>query len=618
MPDLRDGAGPAVIRELPEVVRNQIAAGEVVERPASVVKELVENALDAGATRLRIDLEEGGVALVRVVDDGGGMGPRDLALAFQPHATSKLYALDDLDHIASLGFRGEALASIGAVSRARILTRPAESLGGHTVSDEGGRLSPVEPAAAPVGTTVEVRDLFFNTPARRRFLKRTPTELGRCLDILQRLALAHVGVGFVVTHDGRRVLDVEPAMDLRARVRRLFGAELADALVGVEVQDGPTRLAGLVAPPRFSRRDTARQMWFLNGRALRDKLLVRVLKEGYRGFLVEGRQPCAFLHLSMDPSAVDVNVHPTKSEVRFREERRLFGFLVAGLREAVARTDIATPGEKLLGSAERRGAWIPRPAQFSEGPSAAPSAAPSAGYLPDPGPGPAMRPPAQETAPVSERGWPVSAGETAVGEGAQGPAWRGESGPLGPFLQVARTYILRALPDGFEIVDQHALHERMSYEALRAEARAGKVAVQRLLVPEIVALSRDEVARLEEHIEGLERLGIELTPFGPKEVAVQGLPARLPRVSATALLEDLVALLEEKGRLPEADDLFEELLHRKACRSSIMAGDELSQEDMRALLARAGELESDQTCPHARPTRVRFTLADLEKAFHRR
>ena len=360
------------IAELSELVRNQIAAGEVVERPASVVKELVENALDAGAHELRIDLEEGGTKLVRVVDDGCGMVPEDLELAFASHATSKLSDASDLEHIGSLGFRGEALASIGSVSRARILTRPAEDARGFEIENEGGRIGPVRDAGAARGTTLEVRDLFFNTPARRAFLKRSSTELGRCLDVLQRLALAHVGVGFVVTHDGKRVFDVEADMDLRARVRRVFGAELADALVPVEARDvsaggAETRLDGFLAPPRFARGDTSRQMWFLNGRPLRDKVLIRCTKQAFRGLIPDGRQPVCFLRLWADPALVDVNVHPTKAEVRFRDERRLFGFLIHHLREAALSTDMATPGERLIETAQRRedrargGALLPDP-----------------------------------------------------------------------------------------------------------------------------------------------------------------------------------------------------------------------------------------------------------------
>ncbi|MDH5493783.1 MAG: DNA mismatch repair endonuclease MutL, partial [Myxococcales bacterium] len=321
---LESQAGTARIAALPQNVVNQIAAGEVIERPASVVKELVENAIDAGARRIRVDLEEGGVKLVRVVDDGCGMSRADLELVFAAHATSKLFVPEDLDHIASLGFRGEAMASIGSVARCRVVSRPPGSELAQSIEDQGGKIGAVTEAGGALGTTIEVRDLFFNTPARRRFLKRTSTELSRCLDVIQRLALAHEGIGFVATHDGRRLFDVEPEMDLRDRIRRTFGAELADSLVPVELREpghGGLVLSGFVAPPRFSRRDTSRLMWFLNGRFLRDKLLHRVLKEGYRGFLIEARQPVAFLQLSMDPALVDVNVHPQKSEVRFREGR---------------------------------------------------------------------------------------------------------------------------------------------------------------------------------------------------------------------------------------------------------------------------------------------------------
>ena len=607
--------GAARIRSLPELVINQIAAGEVVERPASVVKELVENALDAGAGEIRVDLEEGGVKLVRVVDDGCGMAPEDLELAFLPHATSKLREVDDLEHIGSLGFRGEALASIGSVSRARILSRPEGVESGWEVLDQGGRIEAVRDAASPRGTTIEIRDLFYNTPARRRFLKRTSTELGRCLDILQRIALAHLGVGFRVTHDSAKVFDVTADMDLRARVRRLFGAELADALVAVSGEDGTTRLSGLVAPPRFSRRDTTRQMWFLNGRPLRDRVLSRVLKEGYRGYLVEGRQPVAFLSVAMDPGLVDVNVHPTKSEVRFREQRRLFGFLVNHLREAVARTDIATTGESLLERAHRRGAWSPR------------QDAPGQIQLPDPGAlKPAPRgddtPEVREVAPRSFAvpQWDRRSGDSPAPGATVDPSqgWEEQDEFKGPFLQIDRTYIVRALPDGFEIIDQHAFHERVTYEGLRAQFRRGRVEVQRRLVPELVEVSRSEVELLQPHLEDLTKTGVELAVFGPATIAVQGLPALLRNPNPEGVVRDVIAVIEKTGRPPSAEDVVEEILHSAACRSSIMAGDALDDSSIRALLERAARLENDQTCPHARPTRVRFTLADLEKAFHRR
>jgi DNA mismatch repair protein MutL len=582
------------IAELPELVRNKIAAGEVIERPASVVKELVENALDAGATEIVVDLEEGGAKLVRVSDDGSGMGPEDLALAFTPHATSKLRDVSDLEHIASLGFRGEALASIGSVSRARIVSRIEGSPTGFEIANEGGRARGPDEAGARRGTTVEVRDLFFNTPARRRFLKRTSTELGRAVDLLQRLALAHVGVGFVVSHDGRRVFDVERAMDLRGRVRRAFGADLADALLPIDAVDGATRLTGFLAPPRLARRDTTRQMWFLNGRALRDKVLSRALKEAYRGVLMEGRQPVAFLSLAMDPSAVDVNVHPTKSEVRFRDERRLMGFLIAKLREVVRAADMATPGERMLDRLERRGEW--RPAA-DLGSLAAPRTA-------EPG--------------------RVDTGELRIfempGRGTPHEAdpWAGKAPPAGGTLRVADTYLVRAVDDGFEILDQHALHERVTFELLLAELRSGGVQVQRLLVPELVELTREETANVAAHAELLAAAGLAVEAFGPTTVAVHGMPARMRRPNAEELVHAVVHALESGDGPPDAATLLEDTLASRACRSSVMAGDELSPSEIEALLARAAALPHDQTCPHGRPTRVRFTLADLEKAFGRR
>jgi len=594
------GSAPAAIAVLPERVKNQIAAGEVVERPASVVKELVENALDAGATRIQVDLEEGGTKLVRVTDDGVGMGAEDLALAFTPHATSKLRDVEDLEHIASLGFRGEALASIGAVSRATILTRAAGAATGFRVVDEWGRVGEVLEAGAPRGTTIEVEDLFSRLPARRRFLKRASTELARCLDVLQRLVVAHEGVGFVVTHGRKRVLDAGPEMDRRERVRRLFGADLADALQAVHGVDGTTRLGGFVAPPRFGRHDTTRQMWFLNGRPVRDKVLVRVLKEAYRGLSVEHRQPVAFLDLHMDPALVDVNVSPTKAEVRFREDRRVFGFLVATLRAALARADLATPGEGMLRGLERRGAWSPAPRAPSPPARAQPG-------LPDPE--------ADELRVYEVPGKPFVPSTAA--RGARDP-WARVDDLAGPYLKVARTYVLRALPDGFEIVDQHALHERVTFEELKAQLASGGVEVQGLLIPELVEVSRPDAELLSRHADALRGIGVQLEPFGETTVALHGAPALLRRLDADVFVRDLVSMLERLGRVPPAGELLEEVLHSMACRSSVMAGDDLSDADVAALLARAEAAGGAQTCPHGRPTRVRFTLADLEKAFHRR
>jgi DNA mismatch repair protein MutL len=590
-----------VIALLDELVQNQIAAGEVIERPASVVKELVENAVDAGARRVRVDLEEGGMRLVRVSDDGGGMVPADLARAFEPHATSKLRDVADLDHIASLGFRGEALASIGSVARCAIFSRvPGEELGWR-VENEGGRLTTPVQAGGPLGTSVEARDLFFNTPARRRFLKRPSTELARCVDILQRAALGQLGIGFVLTHDGARVLDIEADMDLRARVRRAFGADLAGSLEELDAHDGSTRLTGLVAPPRFARRDTSRQMWFLNGRSLRDRILLRCLKDAYRGLVLDGRQPVAFLHLALDPGAVDVNVHPAKAEVRFRDQRRLFGFLVNALREAAGRTDMATPGASMLGAALRGGALDP-----------------GQGAIADPGPL-ARGPRESEPFVVREVAGAPPIEDLSAAAGASAPTLVEPAEDLaGPYLTIARTYVARVVPDGFEIVDQHALHERVTYEELLREVRAGAVEVQRYLVPELVELTAGEVELLVRHAEALGRIGIQLEAFGATTVAVGGLPARLRRPDPADLVRVALGVLETQGEAPAAEDLLEGVLHSSACRSSAMAGDDLDPAEIRSLLERARAFDGASTCPHGRPTRVRFTLADLERAFGRR
>lgn len=635
------------IAVLSEVVCNQIAAGEVIERPASAVKELVENALDAGATQIGVDLEEGGVRLVRVTDNGCGMGAEDLRLAFEPHATSKLRSPEDLEHIASLGFRGEALASMGSVARCTIQTRPGHAPLGHKVQNDGGQRGAVQEAGAPVGTSIEVRDLFYNTPARRRFLKRTSTELSRCLDVVQRLALAHEGVGFVVNHGGKRVYDVEPGMDFLARIRRTFGAELAESLVPVQAEHGSTQLVGYVAPPRFSRRDTSRQMWFLNGRSVRDKVLIRVLKESYRGFLEEGRQPVAFLRLALDPALVDVNVHPAKAEVRFRDQRPLFGFLVEHLRDAIAQTDMSTPGESMLASRARRlqredpgQGQFPDPGSqrvsglgdFGLGASRQGSnasqvreVAGEAFILPrPPGPSYGAAESATESAvepatePATSGGYAPPKREAGDERDATGSGWTAQDDLRGPFLQVAKTYLVRVVPEGFEIIDQHALHERMTFEFLRRDVRANAVEVQRLLVPELVEVSRADQELLSGHLDSLARIGIEIAVFGEGTMAVHGLPARLRHPDPDGLVRDLAEILGRTGKAPEAEDVIEEVLHSAACRSSIMAGDALSEDEIRSLLERARELETDQTCPHSRPTRVKFTLPDLERAFHRR
>ena len=390
-------------------------------------------------------------------------------------------------------------------------------------------------------------------------------------------------------------------MDLRGRVRRLFGAELAEALEPLEAREGDVHLSGLVAPPRFSRGDGSRQMWCLNGRPLRDRMLLRCLQEAYRGFDDRQRHPVAFLALCLPPESVDVNVHPTKSEVRFRDERRLFPFLLSRLRAAVERTDMATPG----------GTLVPRPR---------PVAPMETGDRRDTGwrsgaPTPAEIEVREPRADAAREGTDVREDRELELLAAVAEQARERSGPV---LQVARTYLVREHDGGLEIVDQHALHERVTYERLKAALAAGAVEVQRELVPELVELARSEVVLLEGHRAALSRLGIELEPFGATTIAVHGLPSLLPRRHVPRLVRELAEALGVGGSLPDAHELLEHVVHRMACRRSVMAGDALGPEEIQGLLEAAARLGHDQTCPHGRPTRVRLSAADLERAFHRR
>ncbi|MCI0586901.1 MAG: DNA mismatch repair endonuclease MutL [Planctomycetes bacterium] len=574
-----------MIRRLPREIVDRIAAGEVIDRPASVLKELVENSLDARARRIEVDLSQGGAGFVRVADDGAGIPFGDLPLALASHATSKISGVEDLEHLATFGFRGEALASMAAVARVRILSRPADASEGGEITAEGGKAGSPRPAAAPPGTLVEVRDLFTFHPARRKFLRGESTEVGHCLEALLRLALAEEDFEFLLRHEGKLLLRLAAGLPRRERIREAFGRETAEALFPISGEIGSARLEGFGAAPRLSRPDASRIYLFVNGRFVRDRALARAVREGYRDFLPSGRHPVAFLFLSLDPSTVDPNVHPTKIEVRFRDSRNLFALVQRTILEGLRAAGAATPGA-------------------SVGPLAREEPSPSRGE-PTPFDFPDLEPLPARKAPPPE------------------PA-RSISSPLVPtpdpgarYLQLHDTYLVRETEEGFEILDQHALHERISLEELRAQFRRGAVESQRLLVPEVVETTRAEAAFLESIAPLLPRAGLEISPFGESEVAIRAVPACLRRLDAKGLLADLCALARE-GEAPQPERILEETLERMACRSSLMAGDRLEPQEIEGLIRRGAALPHDATCAHARPTRVRFTLADLEKAFHRR
>lgn len=573
-----------VIRVLPAEVVNQIAAGEVVERPFSVVKELVENSLDAGAKRVRVEIEEGGRRSVRVIDDGEGFEPRDLPLAFASHATSKLSTAGDLERIATLGFRGEALASIGSVSRACIRSRRRGAESGFEVHSEAPR--DVRPCGCPPGTVVEARDLFYNTPARRRFLRGAAAEQARIKELLARLALAHLDVDFTLAADGREVLRLPAGDDLRGRVRRAFGGAVADALIDVEQCSGDYVVHGLAADPDLTRRDSALELLWVNGRLARDRGAVQAIRQAYREFLMHGRRPVYFLRLELPPREVDVNVHPTKAEVRFVQARRACGLLHQAVRSMLSRRSGLARGAAL----SVRG---------------------------------------RDELPRARSGFPdlprdLFGRETPAGSPPPPPAGRPAAGERHPFRDLQCDRVLRVLDlylvlegrDGLVVVDQHALHERVLYEKLERRDLERGARVQRLLTPEVVELTPSDKVWLLEARHVLAEEGLVLEDFGGDAVAVHGVPAVLGRADPRKILEAFLAGEGSEAR-PRARAAIVERFHSMACRGAVMSGDRLSEAEIRTLLEDARRLRHPHNCPHGRPTVLTFGRAELERYFRR-
>ncbi|GAB4172083.1 MAG: DNA mismatch repair endonuclease MutL [Wenzhouxiangellaceae bacterium] len=589
------------IRQLPTHLVNQIAAGEVVERPASVVKELVENALDAGAGRVRVDIEAGGRRRIRVVDDGSGIAPGELPLALAPHATSKIGSLEDLEAVGTLGFRGEALASIAAVARLRLASRPPGHDAGLMVEAEGGQVSEPRPCAMPPGTVVEVLDLFYNTPARRKFLKTERTEYGHIDELLKRLALARPEVGFELHHDGRAIRSLPPASDAAGRlerVRRVCGAAFVDASMPVETRHAGLALSGWIARPEFSRAQADMQYFFVNGRLVRDRLVAHAVRQAYADVLYGGRQPAFVLMLELDPARVDVNVHPQKTEVRFRDGRLVHEFLFSALHRLLAGT--------------RAGAQ--RPSTVADHARAAP-AAPTAGAQPGLGLGPARNtvPAGVQDAVARYAALAERASGTGIG-GADEP----EVPPLGWALaQLHGVYVLAQNTAGLVIVDMHAAHERITYERLKTDWQQDRIRSQPLLVPMTVACSERESRALEQHRQALASLGFELDLAGPESVLVRAVPALLARADHAALVRDMLAELVEFGHSRKIEQTIDELLSTIACHGSVRANRRLSVEEMNALLREMERTERSGQCNHGRPTWVQLDMSQLDRLFLR-
>jgi DNA mismatch repair protein MutL len=603
------------IQQLPPAVVTKIAAGEVIERPASVVKELLENAVDAGSTRIDVEVDQGGVECVRVVDNGCGIEPDDLPLAFASHATSKLQTAADLFRIGTLGFRGEALASIGGVAQVALQSRPPARAHGAEVTCHGGDLSAVRAWNGSPGTRVEVRHLFYNTPVRRKFLRTVNTEMGHVSEVFTRLALSQPDVHWALRHNGKLVYEVAAGAGLRERIGLFFGREVGDRLYQVENRQGPVLLRGYVADPACERGSAKLQYLFVNGRWVRDRTLGHALQEAYRGLLMTGRYAVAFLFLELPPDQVDVNVHPTKAEVRFRDGHALYHLVFGTVRERLREENLTARLQ------------VPSTLAASQPP---PAPAPGSLGAPPPPTTPLPFTAAAASPPPHPRPLSPEAGERGAsalppsppGTGGEGSGVRGESlasAFAAPFkaIQLYDTYLVVETEQGMLVIDQHALHERILFEQLKARVRSGPLEKQRLLIPEPVELTAEQAARTLEHRDALAELGLDVEDFGGGTVLLTSYPALLGRRTPGEILRAVVDHLVSKERVPSREVLLNDLLSLMACHAAVRAGDRLTPEEISALVAQRGVADDTHHCPHGRPTALLFSKHDLERQFRR-
>ena len=578
------------IQQLSPSLVNRIAAGEVIERPASVVKELVENSIDAGATSITVEIEDGGRALIRIIDDGAGIPVAELPLAFASHATSKLADDADLSQIRTMGFRGEALASIGAVSQARILSRAADQEIAYEIFNRGGQIDQPQAAAGNAGTTIEVRNLFFNTPARRKFLKGAATEFGHISEAMIRLAVPHPQISFELINNGRSAVQL-PAQAAQDRWLAAWPEDFADLGLLIDIRDAEITLLGLIGQPELARPVARNQFIFLNGRPIRDRFIQHALRESYRGLTEPGRHPAAILLISMPPQDVDVNVHPTKSEVRFRDSSRIHGLILSSVREKLLQSDLVPAAVPQLSPVmpqqdPQRVELRQRLADFFRS------------SLPESPQAPIQQIPAPPPSPT-----PLS---TAPPSRAASPA-----------IQLHNSYLVAESEDGLIIIDQHALHERIMYEDLLARVSSGPLESQRLLIPITLPASGRQQEMLQQIQPLLTRLGIEAESIGPDAVAVHAFPSFLQRLDPAEFLAKLLERGEQETMDLNQEELLHEVLDMMACKAAVKAGDPLTPAEIDALLARRHLIDRSSNCPHGRPTTLRMTLRDLEKQFKR-
>ena len=608
------------IHQLPASVITKIAAGEVIERPASVVKELLENSLDAGATRIDIEVEQGGADLIRVVDNGSGIHADDLALAFSNHATSKLASADDLFAVGTLGFRGEALASIGGVAQITMQSRPAEAAVGAEVACQGGALTPAKVWNGAPGTRIEVRHLFFNTPVRRKFLRTAATEVGHICEIVTRSALSRPGLHVTLTHNGKSVYEITAATGLLDRIRLFFGKDVSDRLYPIDAKQGPAHLYGFSADPACDRGTAKMQYLFLNGRWIRDRSLGHAVQEAYRGLLMTGRYAVAFLFLDLPPDHVDVNVHPTKAEVRFRDSGALFSFVLATIRNRLSAENLTArlrPPSPALAYAPQGAPWM-TPQQEQ----AAPSLFAQPGFptfTKNPLPEPRRVEPRvpDETATPAVNGHPEQDGASAKPPASLGAAENGRVWDEHKAIQLHNAYLVLETPEGMLVIDQHALHERILFEQFKERFRNGALESQKLLIPEPVELAANQAAKTLEHRAELADLGLGVEDFGGGTLLVTSYPAIIGKTPPVDILKSVVDYFTKQERLPSREHLLNELMSLMACHAAVRSGDPLSADEIAALSAQRHLAQDAHHCPHGRPTALLFTRHELDRQFRR-
>ncbi len=593
------------IRVLSDDLANQIAAGEVVERPASVVKELVENSIDAGATLIRLDIEGGGKKKIRIMDNGMGMAPEECLLAFSRHATSKISRFEDLESIQSLGFRGEALPSIASVAKVRCTSARSESEGGKLIVVEGGELVEQKDVACPRGTTLEVAQLFYVTPARSKFLKGDSTEFSHITQVITQQALANPHIQFHLTHNGREVINTLPTDQLHYRIAELFGPDLAKSLLEVEAQSGDYHLSGFVSSPVYTRSSRNAQYCFINGRFVRDKVILHATQQGYSHLLPKGQHPAMFLYLMMDPKLLDVNVHPSKAEVRFAFQQDVHQFVAHGVRAALEKNqqvDLTARDETDIPLQEPSQSYSPRPSyqppQWTSPPPVQGDLSQALRTM--------LRPDSESTQQVT---W-FDKAPTPVSN-----LIYSEFEPLG---QLDRSFIIMQGKQGVLVVDQHVAHERILYERFRSAAKNRKVEVQKLLFPLPIELSPEETEVLTPHLTRLLDLGLELELFGKNEFLLRSVPAILKNGDHEKLLRETIESLPKDAHEDVLNEKYEDVLIMMSCRNAIKVNHTLNLDQIRKLIFDLEQTSMPYTCPHGRPISLLFDMDDILKKFLRK